>query len=55
MVLLTAQGTSAIAHFKKFDPTFEKQHHIQKSKEQVICNTKIQLLMMAKRGTLENV
>ena len=28
MVLLTAQGTSAIAHFKKFDPTFEKQHHI---------------------------
>lgn len=28
MVLFTGQGTSAIAQFKKFDPTFEKQHHI---------------------------
>lgn len=49
MFLFTAQGKSAFAQFKEVDSAFEKQHSILTGKEQVISNSKIQILITAKR------
>lgn len=50
--LFTAQGKSAFAQFKEVDHAFEKQHSILTGK--VISNSKIQILITAKRGTVES-
>lgn len=52
--LFTSQGKSAFAQFKEVDHAFEKQHIILTGKEQVISNSKMQILITAKRGTVES-
>jgi len=52
--LFTAQGKSAFVQFKEVDPAFEMQHSTLTGKEKVISNSKIQILISAKRGTSES-